>query len=971
MKRSYTKSIWIFTLIMAFSLSSNGQFTQLQRIIGGSGNDRSYSAAQTKEGGYILTGYTSSYGAGGNDVYLVRTDGLGKVLWSKAYGTKDDETGWKVKQTRDSGYVVGGTSNANKGDGLLFKTNASGVVQWSLSFNSDSLQEIYNVLESRFNGDIYVTGVVKSDSLNNNAFLVKFSSAGNFIWGRQIGAAGDEEGFALVEDAKGVVTVVGMLTDDTITTGGKFGVPGDIDYFLASFTPNGNLKWCKNYGTSSEDQIWDIKIHKNNFIVCGWNESGPGMTDVLLSIIDTTGKLKGSYKYTIGNSARAFSINVNPDDTYSLTGYTQSDSFGRQVFYLQTNEQGVILNINSFGGNVTDGHWPSEINRTIDGGFSLFSSSNSFKPSNSYDLYFIRTNDKGNSGCNQKIPVNSNFGISLDENYFGKVTSSNIFAKNTLTTTNITSLFDSMLCCKLEARVAGTSVRVCEGESVRIGKPEIPGYIYKWTQIGGTFTSTEASPLIKPTGTQSYKLVVRSSDGKCAPDSATVTLYIRPDLKDRNFIRDTFFCFGKTVEVTARSGMINYEWKGTKGTYKGQTIVFSAADTVILTVTDTTTCLYMDTMIIERKALPVFNLGNDTTICDNTKITMTGPSGMQSYNWNGGQATTQSFTTNEEKSHTLTVVNPFGCTYSDTRVLFINPSSTFSLGKDTSICEGIDYTIIGPGFLTNYFWNGVSSFNANKVVNKAGTYILEASNSFGCKYTDTIVIGKKTDPVFSLGPDGGVCASGGRRLNGPSAMEYLWSDASTDSTLDVFFAGTYWLRVTGVNGCIYTDTIKLVIVPNPVPELGNDTTICETDSIFLDAGNYVKFSWNSGEKTRIIKVKKAGLYEVTVTDANGCNGIDDKSIKTKFCFSSVRNISIPGLKVYPNPALDKLNVEWLEKYDDAHLSIYDALGQKVYDQKCEQGMNTFSVDVSGFSRGLYFLKVTTRESQQSMRVVLE
>lgn len=948
------------------------QTTKFQRIIGGSQDERSYSMAQTNDGGYILTGYTQSNGAGANDAYLIKTDGLGKVLWQKTYGTSGNETGWKVRQTRDSGFVVVGTASTKRGDGLMFKTDKDGNMVWSKVFNSDSTEEAYNIIESRANGDLLITGFVKTDSFGRDAFLAKYTSSGNFVWQRRFGGRGDEEGYAIVEELSGFIAVVGMVIDDNVTTGGQNGVMGDEDYFIARFDPKGNMKWMRNYGTNGEDQAWDIRMYKNLYVLAGWTNSGPGSTDVLLSMIDTFGVHQNSYTYRGTGSGRAFSVIVNPDETFSLTGYMSNSSGDRDAFYLNTNKAGVVNAYSMLGGSSTDGHWPSEVVRTVDGGFTIFTSSNSFKKNSSNDLYIIRMDNKGVTQCNQSGSSPANFGYTLSASNFGSMRSSAQFDNVSLTTNTVKSTFDSVLCCKLQQQVAGPTMRVCKGGSVRIGKPNIPGYVYNWTEVGGTFKSTEASPLVKPTNTSTtYKLVVTSSDGKCLADSGTITVTVRPELKNLNFVRDTFFCFGGSVEVTARSGMINYAWKSKKNTLNGQTITLSQADTMILTVTDTTTCTYTDTLMVTRKALPVFSLGNDTTICDNTKVTLTGPSNMVSYLWNGGEGTKQTFVTSEEKTHTLAVVDKFGCKFSDSKIIFNNPSSKFSLGRDTLICKGINYTIFGPGFLTNFYWNGVSSFSANKTINSPGTYILQASNSFGCIHIDTIVIGQKQDPVFSLGPNGGVCANGGRTLKGPPNQSYLWSDGSTTQNLDVFFPGKYWLKVTGSNGCIFIDTIDLVTVNNPVPELGKDTTICESDSIYLDAGNFVKFKWNTGDTTRLLKVKKAGLFEVTVYDANTCSGIDDRSVKTKFCVKSVKNVKIPGLKVFPNPAKDEINIEWLVKYNNAQLQIFDVSGKVVYSHKANQGLGQYKIDVSKWERGTYFVKISTGETTESLKVILE
>jgi hypothetical protein len=972
MIKIYYKAL-ILSVMIGFSFIAQSQSTKFQRIIGGTGDDKSYSMMQTKDGGYILTGYTKSFGAGGEDIYLTKTDALGKILWSKTYGTSANETGWKVKQTSDSGYIVVGTSSTKKGDGVVFKTDNTGSLKWGNLFNSDSTEEIYNIIESK-DGSFYIAGFIKTDSFGTDAFLAKYSTSGNIVWQRSFGGRGNEEAYGLVEELNGNIGVVGVVVDDTVTTGGVNGIMGDEDIFLARFDKNGNNKWIRNIGTMADDQAWDIKYLKGEYIITGWTYSGSLSGDILLAVIDTGAVFQKAYTINGVGGSRAFSVIINPDESYSITGYMNTLSNGRETFYLNTSRTGFVNTMSLIGGTSTDGHWPSEIVRTIDGGFTIFTSSNSFKTNNSYDLYLIRMDNNGAVDCNQSNTAAASRTLNMSMDTFGWVRYG--YASNTLslTTNTITANKDSVLCCKLQAQVVGPTVRICKGEGVRIGRPEIPGYIYKWTSVGGSFTSTEASPLVYPTTNTTYKLVVSSADGLCTKDSANVVLTIRADLTNRNFVRDTFFCFGDSVHVQARSGAIDYSWKGSKTTLNGQNVILFQEDIIILTITDTTTCKYTDTMKVLRKNLPVFSLGNDTTICDNTKIKLSGPSKMKSYLWNGGQATTQTFLASEERTHTLLVIDSFGCKYSDNKIIFNNPAGQgFSLGPDTSICKGINYTILGPTALTNYFWNGISTFNANKVVNTGGTYICQAQNSFGCVHIDTIVIKLKPDPTFSLGPDGGVCASGGRKLKGPSdVVTYNWKDGSSTQDLDVFFPGIYWLQVTGSNGCIYRDSISLVTVNNPKPELGNDTTICDFDSIYLDAGNYVSYKWNTNETTRIIKVKKANLYDVTVTDANTCTGNDDRSIKTKFCLIDVKGkFAVAGLKVQPNPAKNTLNIEWLANEKEASFAIFNITGKKVFEQKALPGLANYSLDVSAWSRGVYYLKVTTSSASQSVKVVLD
>src|SRR5208337_1178168 len=82
------------------------------REFGGKKGSRAYSVEQTSDGGYIAAGYTASFGAGNDDVYLIKTDSKGDCAWARTFYGKEDDAGWSVQQTTDGGYIIAGNTNS-------------------------------------------------------------------------------------------------------------------------------------------------------------------------------------------------------------------------------------------------------------------------------------------------------------------------------------------------------------------------------------------------------------------------------------------------------------------------------------------------------------------------------------------------------------------------------------------------------------------------------------------------------------------------------------------------------------------------------------------------------------------------------------------------------------------------------------------------------------------------------------------
>lgn len=166
---------------------------------------------------------------------------------------------------------------------------------------------------------------------------------------------------------------------------------------------------------------------------------------------------------------------------------------------------------------------------------------------------------------------------------------------------------------------------------------------------------------------------------------------------------------------------------------------------------------------------------------------------------------------------------------------------------------------------------------------------------------DNLFIGTPpcTPPTVNLGIDTTICSGTTLTLNAGSGsgVTYTWSTGAATSSIDVTAAGTY--SVTASNGtCSKSDTIVVSVSPNPVVNLGADTTLCNVTTYTLDAGAGTGYTylWNNNATTQTINVTAAGPYSVTVTNPSGCTTTDDIIVM----FSALPTVN--GITATGNPS---------------------------------------------------------------------
>jgi len=328
--------IAISLCIILAPLRAQAPDTLWTREYGGDSADYGYAVRQTTDGGFIVTGWTTSFGMGSRDVYLIKSDSLGNNLWTKTYGGTDWDEGWSVQQTLDGGYVVVGNTysfGSGSGDIFLLKINANGDTLWSRTYGGVNNDYGHSVLET-VDGAYIVAGTTLSFGAGlEDFYLMKVDTLGNPIWTKTYGGPGHDHGYCVQQTHDGGYVLVGMTTSF-----------GDFDVFLVKTDSAGDTLWTRTYGGSSYDA--------------------------------------------------GFSVQQTSDSGYVISGYTSSFGAGMDdVYIIKTYVNGDTMWTRYYGGLAVD--WGYEIQETFDGGFVVAGWTDSFGPSN--DVYVIKTDMNGDT----------------------------------------------------------------------------------------------------------------------------------------------------------------------------------------------------------------------------------------------------------------------------------------------------------------------------------------------------------------------------------------------------------------------------------------------------------------------------------------------------------------------------------------------------------------------------------------------
>jgi hypothetical protein len=364
-----------------------------EKTFGGAADDKGRAVVQTPDKGYMIAGHTKSFGAGGYDVYLIKTDSTGNALWTATFGDSLDENCYSVLQMPDKGYMLAGLTNscgAGLSDVYAIRTDSLGGSVWERTWGGTNYDAAYSAHEVE-GGNCLIGGNTLSFGHGGgyDGYLIKISPAGETLWTRAYGSSGSEQGCSIDQTPGGQYVLAGYYfggngnvwlvetsnSGDSLwarwygsltgpefgrsvvcTTDGGFVIAGYAmlplndsgDTYVIRTSSTGDSLWAYAYGGSGDDGAWQVVEVPGGYTIAGLTSSlGAGGYDLLLLKINTNGGLTWSRTYGGSLYDAGYSVCRTTDGGYIITGETRScGAGGADVYLIKTDGNGLVDSVN-------------------------------------------------------------------------------------------------------------------------------------------------------------------------------------------------------------------------------------------------------------------------------------------------------------------------------------------------------------------------------------------------------------------------------------------------------------------------------------------------------------------------------------------------------------------------------------------------------------------------------------------------
>jgi uncharacterized delta-60 repeat protein len=342
-------------------LKSDGSVSWQKRY-GGVWSDCAYSIQQTSDGKYIVAGAASSFGLGDMDFWLVKLDGDGTVSWQKRYGGTDNDEAFSVQQTSDDGYIVAGYTNsfgAGLDDFWVLKLDGNGAISWQKTYGGTGDDLAYSIRQTSDGGYIVAGETASSGAGYSDFWVLKLDSDGAISWQKTYGGTGDDVPHSIQQTTDGGYVVAGTYSFDI----------GRYEFWLLKLSSDGTVSWQKAY--SGPWSGWAYSIQQTTdggYVMAGEIISFDGSSpDFWVLKLNNDGRISWQKRYGGGLSDLAYSIRQTNDGGYIAAGCTEGLGAGYDDFWvLKLNSDGTIpFNSGSSAWAVNTGAVPANTSAVV------------------------------------------------------------------------------------------------------------------------------------------------------------------------------------------------------------------------------------------------------------------------------------------------------------------------------------------------------------------------------------------------------------------------------------------------------------------------------------------------------------------------------------------------------------------------------------------------------------------------------
>jgi hypothetical protein len=334
---------------------AQGPDTLWARIYGGPAADAGYWAQQTPDSGFIVVGETASFGAGGRDVFVVKTDGQGDTVWLRTYGgPKDDYGRVIIHAPTDSSYIILGTTNSfgpGRADVLLININMEGDTLWMRTYGRTAVHDYGSSIQRTEDGGYIIAGyTIPIGGTDHDILLIRTDAGGQALWMKTYGSpAAHDYAFCVRQCSGGGYIVAGrrVALDDS-----------HDDIILMGTSPDGEIIWERALGGPGHDYCQALAPTRDGgFIAVGYTSSfGAGLYDIYVIKLRKTGGILWQRTYGGPRNDYGYSIQATDDGGYLIAGETESFGKGSSdVYVIKTDYRGRVAWTRGYGGPGPDG----------------------------------------------------------------------------------------------------------------------------------------------------------------------------------------------------------------------------------------------------------------------------------------------------------------------------------------------------------------------------------------------------------------------------------------------------------------------------------------------------------------------------------------------------------------------------------------------------------------------------------------